>query len=191
MAAGTMLPSVAALAIVVGPCVGPAFADSRTGDTVHAVQRPGSGPSITTPVAGTVWKLGGKGLINWTPGGSARRVGLYLVKGSAAALQNVATIAKRVDVNARTYTWNVPANLTPGTDYAIGIGNPPNLLYTYYFTINATGKPAARTASHSRAPSRTREEAQSSGKSAAEWPLSSGNATEPALDPTVAIEDGF
>ncbi|KAL1916429.1 uncharacterized protein VTP21DRAFT_5620 [Calcarisporiella thermophila] len=98
-------------------------------------------PSITNPVDGTAWKLGDKGVINWIPGGNAQKVTIKLRKGLASAMQEVAVINPSIDNNAKTFTWNVPANLPPGSDYALEIGNAPNLCYSHFFTIDANGKP--------------------------------------------------
>lgn len=93
-------------------------------------------PSITNPVYGTIWKLGDKGVINWTPGGVNLKVNIKLRKGIAAAMQEVTTIINNIDQNAKTFTWTIPKNLPLGSDYVIEIGSAPNLCYSHYFSID-------------------------------------------------------
>lgn len=98
-------------------------------------------PSITNPVDGTVWKLGDKGVIDWTPGGQNQKVTIKLRKGMASSMQEIAIINSNIDQNAKTYTWTVPKNLSPGVDYVIEIGSAPTLCYSHYFSIDANDKP--------------------------------------------------
>ncbi|CAO0801689.1 unnamed protein product [Mucor circinelloides] len=60
-----------------------------------------------------------------------------LTQGSPNALQPVITVAENVDANADSYTWSVPANITPGVDYALELGVSPNISYTCLLTIQA------------------------------------------------------
>ncbi|CAO3683888.1 unnamed protein product [Rhizopus stolonifer] len=60
-----------------------------------------------------------------------------LAKDSPNSLQLVMTVAKNVDANAGFYTWSIPANTTPGIDYALELGVSPNISYTYLLTFQA------------------------------------------------------
>lgn len=96
-------------------------------------------PSITNPTDGTIWKLSDKGVITWTPGGPNVKVNIKLRKGIASAMKEIAIIGNNIDQNAKTFTWNIPENLTPDSDYAIEIGLSPNVCYSHYFTIADNG----------------------------------------------------
>ena len=41
---------------------------------------------------------------------------IVLSNGPSTALQPVATIAQNVEAGSGSYTWSVPADITPGTD---------------------------------------------------------------------------
>ncbi|KAL1924366.1 uncharacterized protein VTP21DRAFT_7401 [Calcarisporiella thermophila] len=137
----------------------------------------GQCPSITNPVDGTAWKLGDKAVINWTPGGNSPKVNINLRKGPASAMQQVATIASNVDQNAGTFTYNVPAGLTPGSDYAIEIGQAPNVCYSHYFTIDNNGAAASSGAASASGASGTAALPSASGASSGATSLPAASAS--------------
>ena len=71
---------------------------------------------------------------------------IVLAKGLPTALQPVSIIAQDVDPNAGSYTWNVPVDIASGEDYALTLGNSPNVSYSGHFTIKNDGSAAANTA---------------------------------------------
>ena len=71
---------------------------------------------------------------------------IVLAKGIPTALQPVSIIAQDVDANTGSYTWNVPVDIAPGEDYALTLGNSPNVSYSGHFTIKNDGSAAANTA---------------------------------------------
>ncbi|KAL1922957.1 uncharacterized protein VTP21DRAFT_9333 [Calcarisporiella thermophila] len=137
-------------------------------------------PSITTPIEGTVWKLGEKATINWTPAGKEEKVNLFLRKGPAQAMLQVAPIQAKVDVKAKTLTWTVPTTLTPGADYSVEIGVAPALCYSHYFTIQKGNEKVTASA-----PAASSEAAASSAPASA-----SASASKPATAVSSAAVSG-
>ncbi len=79
---------------------------------------------------------------------------IVLAQGDPTALQPVSTIAENVDASAGSYTWNIPADITPANNYALELGTSPNVSYTALFTIQAgsgSSSPAASSAASSSA----------------------------------------
>lgn len=60
---------------------------------------------------------------------------IILAQGISTNIQPLITIAENVDTKLGTYSWNVPADILPGTDYAFVLGVSPNVSYTGQFTI--------------------------------------------------------
>ncbi|KAL9542342.1 hypothetical protein MBANPS3_008654 [Mucor bainieri] len=66
-----------------------------------------------------------------------------LRQGAATALTLLQNVATNVPASAGSYSWNVPATLPAGTDYALSFGQSPNVTYTPFFTIKAASGGAA------------------------------------------------
>ncbi|GAN10314.1 hypothetical protein MAM1_0342c09852 [Mucor ambiguus] len=66
-----------------------------------------------------------------------------LRQGAASALTLVQNVATNVPASTGTYSWNVPATLPAGTDYALSFGQSPNVTYTPFFIIKAASGGAA------------------------------------------------
>ncbi|CAO3645679.1 unnamed protein product [Mucor fragilis] len=66
-----------------------------------------------------------------------------LRQGSASALTLLQNVATNVPATTGSYSWNVPATLPAGTDYALSFGQSPNVTYTPFFTIKAADGAAA------------------------------------------------
>ncbi|CEP09693.1 hypothetical protein [Parasitella parasitica] len=103
--------------------------------------------SVTSPLAGTVYTAGQPAVITWIDQQVPVIPKIVLAKGLPTALQPVSTIAQDVDANAGSYTWNVPADIAAGDDYAFELGNSPNISFTGLFTIKSAGAAGANTAS--------------------------------------------
>ncbi|CAO3645958.1 unnamed protein product [Cunninghamella echinulata] len=93
--------------------------------------------SVTSPLKGTVYKAGQDAIITWINPTVDTINGLMLSKGPETALQPVTQIAASVPAKAQTYTWKIPADITPGTDYAFVFGQSPTQAYAGHFTIQA------------------------------------------------------
>ncbi|GAB5589946.1 hypothetical protein Unana1_04846 [Umbelopsis nana] len=93
--------------------------------------------SITSPLTGTVYTAGGQALITWTSPSTQTLPQIQLAKGPANALQPVGQVASNVQTSDGKYTWTIPANTPPGTDYAFELGTSPNIAYSGFFTIKA------------------------------------------------------
>ncbi|CAO3576207.1 unnamed protein product [Absidia cylindrospora] len=93
--------------------------------------------SITSPLTGTVYTAGQPALISWIDATVSTIPAIVIAQGDPNALQPVSTIASNVDASAGSYTWNIPADFAPGTDYALELGTSPNISFTGLFTIQA------------------------------------------------------
>ncbi|ORZ11999.1 hypothetical protein BCR42DRAFT_99243 [Absidia repens] len=108
--------------------------------------------SITSPLTGTVYTAGQPALISWIDATVSTIPAIVIAQGDPNALQPVSTIASNVDASAGSYTWNIPADFAPGTDYALELGTSPNISFTGLFTIQAgDGSSASSSASASSA----------------------------------------
>ncbi|GAB5587582.1 hypothetical protein Unana1_02482 [Umbelopsis nana] len=98
-----------------------------------------AGVLFNSPLTGTVWTAGSTGLITWTVENTALTTisTLDLRKGPSTALQLVQNVAVNLPVTPGQYTWNIPATLAAGTDYALTFGSSPNISYSGAFTIQA------------------------------------------------------
>ncbi|KAI7902859.1 uncharacterized protein BX663DRAFT_434613, partial [Cokeromyces recurvatus] len=91
--------------------------------------------SITSPLKGAVYVAGKPATISWINPQVSVIPKIVLAKGLPSDLQYVATIAQDVDANAGSYVWNVPTDLPAADDYALELGNNPNVSYSGLFTI--------------------------------------------------------
>ncbi|KAG0743274.1 hypothetical protein G6F57_007677 [Rhizopus arrhizus] len=110
--------------------------------------------SITSPLTGTVYTAGQSAIISWINPQVSSISKIVLAQGDPTALQPVSTIAENVDASAGSYTWNIPADITPANNYALELGTSPNVSYTALFTIQAgsgSSSPAASSAASSSA----------------------------------------
>lgn len=100
-----------------------------------------------------------------------------MAKGIPTALQPVSIIAQDVDANTGSYTWNVPVDIASGEDYALTLGNSPNVSYSGHFTIKNDGSAAANTAIP----------AASDAAASAMGPAPVADATAPVADATAPV----
>ncbi|KAI8642435.1 Ser-Thr-rich glycosyl-phosphatidyl-inositol-anchored membrane family-domain-containing protein [Parasitella parasitica] len=115
--------------------------------TVAVVSAQSNIVSVTSPLTGTVYTAGQPAVITWIDQQVPVIPKIVLAKGSPTALQPVSTIAQDVDANTGSYTWNVPADIAAGDDYAFELGNSPNISFTGLFTIKSADSAGANTAS--------------------------------------------
>ncbi|KAI9486762.1 MAG: Ser-Thr-rich glycosyl-phosphatidyl-inositol-anchored membrane family-domain-containing protein [Benjaminiella poitrasii] len=101
-----------------------------------------SGVVTIQPSTNQVLKAGTTSQIVWNPIDSTI-ASIDLRKGNSDALTFVQTIATNVPGNTGSYSWNIPATLAAGTDYALSFGQSPNVSYTPQFTIEAASGGAA------------------------------------------------
>ncbi|KAI9305108.1 hypothetical protein BJ944DRAFT_265774 [Cunninghamella echinulata] len=92
--------------------------------------------SITSPLSNSQYTAGEKLIISWINPTVQTIPSITLVNGPATALQPVSTIAQNVDANSGSYSWSIPADITPGR-YALQLGTSPSISYSGFFTINA------------------------------------------------------
>ncbi|KAK4510618.1 GTP cyclohydrolase I [Mucor velutinosus] len=103
-----------------------------------------------------------------------------LRQGAASALTLLQNIATNVPASTGSYSWNIPATIPAGTDYALSFGQSPNVTYTPFFTIKAaaggaasSGAASSGAASSSAAPASSAASAASSATSKASSAASS------------------
>jgi hypothetical protein len=107
--------------------------------------------SITAPLQNFVWNIGKDAIISWINPTVPSFTQIYLEEGNPSALTPVGVLASNVPTASGQYTFVVPANLTPGTTYALVIGTQPNVCYSPQFTI-AAGSGVPSTSGNSTAP---------------------------------------
>ncbi|KAG1057150.1 hypothetical protein G6F43_001013 [Rhizopus delemar] len=115
------------------------------------------------PTLGQVVTAGQSTTITWTPiAGFDTISSIDLLKGDASALTPVTGghVANNIKSSVGSYTWNVPASLATGTDYALSFGTSPNVSYTPFFTIKSSN--AASSGNSSSASSGSSSNASSS-----------------------------
>ncbi|KAG2184212.1 hypothetical protein INT44_009227 [Umbelopsis vinacea] len=98
-----------------------------------------AGVLFNSPLPGAVWTAGSAGTIVWTPDGPSDTTipSFDLLQGPSTALQLVLNIGVNIPISSSNLTWNIPASLPAGNDYAISAGISPNMWYSPYFTIKA------------------------------------------------------
>lgn len=74
---------------------------------------------------------------------------IMLAKGDPLALEVVATIAENVDAKKGSYTWSIPADTAPGSDYAFELGVSPDMSFSGMFTIKAAAAESSSSAAQS------------------------------------------
>ncbi|KAI9359427.1 hypothetical protein BD770DRAFT_294578, partial [Pilaira anomala] len=90
-----------------------------------------AGPvSVTQPIEGASWKIGGSEQVAWTNvKEGVDKLIINLMNGDASALTFVQTLASEIDAKANNTTVEVPANVTAG-DYSLAIGaDESNMAY--------------------------------------------------------------
>ncbi|KAI9304621.1 hypothetical protein BJ944DRAFT_266583 [Cunninghamella echinulata] len=93
--------------------------------------------SVTSPLKGYSYKAGQDAIITWINPTVDTINGLMLSKGPDTALQPVTQIAASIPAKDQKYVWKVPADITPGDDYAFVFGQSPNQAYAGHFSITA------------------------------------------------------
>ncbi|KAG0750424.1 hypothetical protein G6F57_003055 [Rhizopus arrhizus] len=104
------------------------------------------------PTLGQVVTAGQSTTITWTPiAGFDTISSIDLLKGDASALTPVTGghVANNIKSSVGSYTWNVPASLATGTDYALSFGTSPNVSYTPFFTIKSSNAASGNSSSAS------------------------------------------
>ncbi|CAM0138192.1 hypothetical protein VKS41_001431 [Umbelopsis sp. WA50703] len=129
-----------------------------------------AGVLFTSPLTGSVWTAGQSGIITWTVEDTSVTTisTIDLRQGPSTALQLVQNIAVNIPVSPAQYTWNIPATIAAGTDYAITMGVSPNISYSGTMTIQAaTGAASGSASSNSSAPAQSSAPAATSAASSA------------------------
>jgi hypothetical protein len=91
--------------------------------------------SITSPLTGTIYTSGISTSITWINPTVSTLSEIQLVQGPADALQEVMLVASNISTSSGSYTWIIPKNIAPGTNYALSLGSSPNIAYSGFFTI--------------------------------------------------------
>ena len=107
-----------------------------------------TGVALTSPNGGEVWAPGSTHNITWTSSGTpGTDLKIELLKGGVVN----ATLASAVAIGNGSFSWQVPANQTLGTDYTVRISSNQSPQYTdssnanfsidqrYTLTVNPTG----------------------------------------------------
>ncbi|KAK9723019.1 hypothetical protein K7432_002228 [Basidiobolus ranarum] len=101
-----------------------------------------AGVAITGPL-GNIWSAGSNHIITWTDNGDGSPMpanfNIDLMSGPLTGLQLVGSIATNTDSATGQYSWSIPPTVAPGKEYALRFGIPPNIVYSPYFEITATG----------------------------------------------------
>ncbi|CAO3628046.1 unnamed protein product [Cunninghamella blakesleeana] len=134
--------------------------------------------SVTSPLIGTSYKAGSQAIITWINPTVETISAIVLAKGSSTALQPVSQIAQNVDAKAGTYTWNIPADITPGSDYAFEFGTSPNIAFTGHFSITGGSGSSNTTTPSSGSGSSSAASTPSSGSGSSGSSSSSGSAAK-------------
>ncbi|KAI9257737.1 hypothetical protein EDC94DRAFT_614002 [Helicostylum pulchrum] len=108
-----------------------------------------------------------------------------LRQGDENALTFLQTIATNVPANTGTYSWDVPATLPAGADYALSFGLSPEDTYSPFFAISAGNGSAPPPAASNSSPAAGTSAAPKPTGSA---PTSSG-ATKTGAAPTTSPSD--
>jgi hypothetical protein len=77
--------------------------------------------NVTLPTSSTEWKPGNSYEIRWTGGKPNKPVSIMLMK----AGRKVRTIV-RTTATDRSFNWQVPSGLAPGSDYQVKVANGPS-----------------------------------------------------------------
>ncbi|CAO3593579.1 unnamed protein product [Absidia cylindrospora] len=104
-----------------------------------SAQSSGAIISVTAPLQGASYKAGDKAIISWINPSVESISQIVLAKGGSTSLQPVTTIATNVPASSGSYTWNIPADIPAGSDYAFEFGTSPNLAFTGQFSITGGG----------------------------------------------------
>ncbi|KAI9364065.1 hypothetical protein BD770DRAFT_286263, partial [Pilaira anomala] len=91
--------------------------------------------SVTSPLKGTVYTAGKTARISWIKATVDSIPKIMLAKGDPSNLQIVEVLAENVDAKQGYYNWDIPADITPGKDYAIELGESPDLSFSGLFAI--------------------------------------------------------
>ncbi|KAL0077303.1 hypothetical protein F4703DRAFT_1883286 [Phycomyces blakesleeanus] len=136
--------------------------------------------SVTSPLTGTVYTAGTSVIISWVNPTVDTISKIVLAQGAATALQPVLNVAENVPATTNSYTWAIPADITPG-DYALEFGTSPDLSYTGQFSIKAPAAAATSGPAESSSAAESSAESSSAAESSA---AESSAAVESSAAPT-------
>ncbi|GAB7342403.1 hypothetical protein MBLNU457_g0617t1 [Dothideomycetes sp. NU457] len=135
------------VALLAAPFLAYAQGTATSGDastTVAAGQATSTANPFNIPSSGLAASAGSPLTLTWKPTTSGT-VSLVLRSGSSNNLNAGTTIASNIQ-NSGSYTWQVPASVVRGSDYAVEIvddSNPSETNYTPYFVIDSSNTVAS------------------------------------------------
>ncbi|CAO3592412.1 unnamed protein product [Absidia cylindrospora] len=158
--------------------------------------------SVTSPLDNNVYTAGGQALITWVNPTVDVIPQIQLSKGPSTALQPVMSVATNVNAKDMQLTWNIPATVAAGSDYAFVFGVSPDLAYTGQFTIKAadgtappassgsaaaSGSTPAPSSGSSSKPSAAGSSAAASSAAASSQPSNAGGKVAPVAVSAIAV----
>jgi Ser-Thr-rich glycosyl-phosphatidyl-inositol-anchored membrane family len=113
--------------------------------------------TVASPVTGSTYATGQDMKIIWSqlPGDPGGPMQIQLMEGSPEApLPFTAPVVPDIDTAAGSFTWTVPANVPPASDYFLQFANVPAGEYNYSGTFSITA--ATTSGASANAPAATR-----------------------------------
>ena len=138
----TFLAAIVAAATLVQGQQADASASAAAPVASGAANGAAAGPvSITQPIQGATWKIGGNETVSWQQvQEGVDKLIINLMKGDPTALTLVQALATEIDAAAGSTSVQVPENATEGADYSLAVGsNPSQMAYIGGLTISKDG----------------------------------------------------
>ncbi|KAI8328716.1 Ser-Thr-rich glycosyl-phosphatidyl-inositol-anchored membrane family-domain-containing protein [Chlamydoabsidia padenii] len=142
--------------------------------------------SVTAPLQGASYKAGEKATISWINPTVDSISQIVLAKGSSTALQPVTTIAQNVKASSGSYSWDIPADTPPGSDYAFEFGTSPDMAYTGQFSITAGSGSSSNSSSSASGSSGSKPSGSSSAAASGSSAAASGSSSAAASGSSAA-----
>ncbi|ORX50116.1 hypothetical protein DM01DRAFT_1409129 [Hesseltinella vesiculosa] len=105
--------------------------------------------SVTAPLTGASYQAGSTAIVSWVNPSVTTITQIVLAQGQSTALQPVKAIATNVTASSGSYTWNIPSDTPPGTNYALEFGTSPNMSFSGQFSITAGSGGSSNSSSNS------------------------------------------
>ncbi|KAG0342933.1 hypothetical protein BG000_011507 [Podila horticola] len=129
--------------------------DKKNGTPAAPVSVPISGYSsplwMVQPYSASVWEQGQVYVISWGPNpdpihtkdlADHAPVDIRLMQGPPDLLKEVSVIEKASDSSTHSFTWTIPADLPPATDYTIRLSHEGSVdTYSHFFEVSKVGDP--------------------------------------------------
>ncbi|KAG0041044.1 hypothetical protein BGZ82_000023 [Podila clonocystis] len=106
---------------------------------------------MVQPYSASVWEQGRDYVISWGPNPDPVHskdlqdhapVDVRLMQGPPDLLKEVFVIQQATDSSTHSFTWTIPANLAPATDYTIRLSHEGSVdTYSHFFEVSKVGDP--------------------------------------------------